>query len=81
MTKAIVAIGYNNYVMEAKDALTIHEILAKAENYHREYRSRDEGGPIYYVWEQDAGNETRSIEIMPDSLYRMAKLAGKPENK
>ena len=78
MTKAIIRIGYDQYVMEAKDALTIHEILAKAECFKREYRNRDEGGPLYYIWEQDLDNESRSFEIMPDNLYRMAKLAGKP---
>jgi len=78
MTKAIVRIGYDQYVMDAEDALTIHEILAKAECFKREYRSRDEGGPLYYIWEQDLDNEARGFEIMPDNLYRMAKLAGKP---
>ncbi len=31
MTKAIIRIGYDQFVMDAGDALTIHEILAKAE--------------------------------------------------
>ena len=78
MTKAIIRIGYDQYVMEAKDALTIHEILAKAECFKREYRSKDDGGPLYYIWEQDVDSESRGFEIMPDNLYRMAKLAGKP---
>lgn len=80
MTKAIVRIGYDQYVMDAKDALTIHEILAKAECFKRNYRSKDDGGPLFYIWEQDAETEPRNIEIMPDNLYRMAKLAGKPED-
>lgn len=78
MTKAIFRAGYEQYVMDAKDALTVHEILAKAELFKRDYRSKDEGGPLYYIWEQDNTTETRSIEILPDNLYRMAKLAGKP---
>ena len=78
MTKAIIRLGYDQYVMEAKDALTIHEILAKAECFKREYRSKDDGGPLYYIWEQDVDSESRGFEIMPDNLYRMAKLAGKP---
>ena len=78
MTKAIIRLGYDQFVMEAKDALTIHEILAKAECFKREYRSKDDGGPLYYIWEQDVYSEARGFEIMPDNLYRMAKLAGKP---
>lgn len=81
MTKAIVQFGYDHYVMDAKDALLMHELLAKAECFKRNYRSQDEGGPTYHVWDQDHITETRSFEIMPDSLYRMAKLAGKPDNK
>ena len=80
MTKAIIRIGYDQFVMDAEDALTIHEILAKAECFKRNYRSKDEGGTLYYVWQQDAETEPRNIEIMPDNLYRMAKLAGKPED-
>jgi hypothetical protein len=81
MTKAIVQVGYDRYVMDAKDALALHEILAKAELFKRDYRTKDEGGPLYHIWEQDHTTETRSFEILPDSLYRMAKLAGKPEDK
>lgn len=79
MTKAIIRFGYDQYVMDVQDAVTMHEIMAKAECFKRDYRSRDNGGPLYYVWGQDADNEARSFEILPDNLYRMAKLAGKPE--
>lgn len=79
MTKAIIRVGYDQYVMDSEDALKIHEILAKAERYKREYRNRDEGGPLHYVWAQDNEDEARSFEVMPDNLYRMAKVAGKPD--
>lgn len=81
MAKAIIRYGYDSYVVEAEDALTIHNILAKAEHYHRKYRSTDDGGTSYYVWEQDTSSEMRDITMMPDGLYRMAKLAGKPDDK
>jgi len=81
MSKAIIRMGYDKYVMDAEDALAIHEILAKAERYSSKYQTRDEGGTVHYVWQQDGGDEMRSFEIMPDSLYRMAKLAGKPDDK
>jgi hypothetical protein len=81
MTKAIIRYGYDNYIVEAEDALRIHEILAKAEHYHRNYRSTQDGGTSYHVWEQDMNSEMRDITLMPDGLYRMAKLAGKPADK
>ena len=81
MTKAIIRFGYDSYVMDAEDALAIHEILARAENYKSKYQRAEEGGTLHYIWDQDGSNETKTIEIMSDSLYRMAKLAGKPEDK
>jgi hypothetical protein len=81
MGKAIIRYGYDSYVVEAEDALRIHEILAKAEHYHRNYRATENGGTSYYVWEQDMNSDMRDITMMPDGLYRMAKLAGKPPEK
>lgn len=81
MAKAIVRMGYDTYAVDAKQALLIHEILAEAELYHRKYRREDEGGTLHHIWPQDATTETKSFEIIPEGLYRMAKLAGKPEEK
>ena len=81
MPKAIVNFGYSDYIVDAEDALTLYNILSKAERYKRDYRSKDEGGPLHYVWEQDNEDEMRNFTIMSDSLYRMAKLAGKPQGK
>lgn len=81
MAKAIVRMGYDTYVVDAKQALLIHEILADAELYHRKYRNSEEGGPLHYIYPQDATTETKSFEIIPEGLYRMAKMAGKPEDK
>jgi len=81
MTKAIVRFGYDQYVMDAQDALVVHEILAKAEFFHRKYRRDTEGGTLFYIWPQEGESDLKSFEIVPDHLYRMAKLAGKPEEK
>lgn len=79
MAKAIVQLGYEHYIMDAQDALKIYEIIAKAERYKNVYRRQDEGGPLHYVWDQGGEQEMRDMRIMPDSLYRMAKVAGKPD--
>lgn len=78
--KAVIRMGYRNYVVDAKDALTFHEIIAKAERYERKYRSDDEGGPLYYIWPQDVddGESMEPITLLPDSVYMLAKMAGKP---
>lgn len=81
MGKAIVRFGYDNYIMEAEDALTIHEILGKSEHYYRKYQSKENGGTMHYVWPQDMSDDLKGLELVPDNLYRMAKLAGKPEDK
>lgn len=79
MTKAVLQLGYDQYVLDAQDALKVYEIIAKAERYKSMYRSREEGGSVHYVWDQGEEREMRDLRIMPDSLYRMAKLAGKPD--
>ena len=79
MPKAIVTIGYDDFIVDAQDALKLHEIIAKAERYKQRYRSRDEGGPLHYVWPQDDEDSTKNIRIISDDLYRVAKLAGKYE--
>ena len=81
MGKAIIRFGYDNYVMEAEDAMRIHEILGKAEHYHSKYQRKEEGGTTHYVWPQDMSDDLKTIHVLPENIYRMAKLAGKPEDK
>lgn len=78
MAKAIVSLGYDEYVVDAEDALKLYEIIAKAERYKRRYRSRDDGGDLHFVWAQDSEDDVKTIRLINDGLYRIAKLAGKP---
>lgn len=78
MSKVVVAIGYKNYVLDTADAIKVAEALSRAELYDTKYRSKDEGGSSVYVWEQGSEDSTITMTILSDSLYRMAKLAGKP---
>jgi hypothetical protein len=78
--KAIVQVGYDEYVMEARDALTIISLLAKAEKYKRVWAKDEDGGTTHYVYPQEADESSkRSLTLLPDNLYRIAKLAGKPD--
>lgn len=77
MTKAIITVGYTEYVLDAKDALTILELIGNAEVYKSKYASASEGGSTHHVWECTY-SDTCTLKLLPESLYRMAKLAGKP---
>ena len=78
MSKVVVAIGYRSYVMDTRDAIAVAEALSKAEMYDTKYKSKEEGGSQVFIWEQAPDEGSITMSILPDSLYRMAKLAGKP---
>jgi len=78
----IVTLGYTDYVVDNKDALTLLDILSNAEKYEDRYVSKDtkenttgEAYHTYHVYENDTQFTAR---IIPTEKYRMAKLAGKP---
>jgi len=78
MSKVMIDIGYRKYVVNTDDAIKIAAMLSTAEMYESRYAKDDKGDSMtmHYVYPQD---EMRwQMEIMPDSIYRMAKLAGKP---
>ena len=81
MGKALMRIGYNNYAMDVSDAVAVMEILGRAEMYQakRDYKVTPTV-TSYHVWGQEPDNDTLSIQLLPDAVYRVAKLAGKPNN-
>ena len=72
----IVEIGYKKYVLSPKNAVLLAEILENAEIYEDKYLGSG-SGYSHHVYPQDAAEIT--LKLLPDSLYRMYKLAGKPE--
>ena len=80
MSKAIIQMGYSKYVVAAEDALKIMEIITSAERFNAQWHKQEEGGTTYHVWDNDT-TELQTVELLPDSLYRMAKLAGKHVDK
>lgn len=76
----VIELGYQSYVMPSKDAIALSELLQKAEVYEQKWlpqEKRTEGSAeyTYHVYE----NERQiNMKIISDSLYQMAKLAGKP---
>lgn len=79
MAKALVQLGYSSYVMDAQAALKLTELLAEAELYEEKWRRSEEGGTTHHVYPQDDSESMRIIKIMPNTLYQIAKMAGKPE--
>ena len=81
MSKALIRVGYNDYVMDISDAVTLMEIMSKAENYKvkHDYNAKPQT-TAYYVWEQEpTSRDSVTITLMPDAVYRVAKMAGKPQ--
>jgi predicted DNA-binding ArsR family transcriptional regulator len=71
----VVELGYTKYVMSNKDAVTIADILEKAELYEQKWRKEEDGGTTYHVYDND---KQFTLTSLTNSLYSMAKLAGKP---
>jgi hypothetical protein len=79
MAKMVISLGWQKYVVDAKQAVAIAEIVSSAELYEVQSKKNEEGDYVttYHVF--DNSEERWTMEVMSDSLYRMAKLAGKPE--
>ena len=78
MSKVAIEINYKKYIVNADDAIKMAAMLSTAEVYETRYTKdhKNDSITMHYVYPQE---ETRwYMEIMPDSIYRMAKLAGKP---
>ena len=78
----IVDIGYKKYIMPKEKAMQLVEVLESAEIYEEKYWSEDkrkESGMTetytYHVYPNEANF---SMQIIGDSKYQMARLAGKP---
>jgi hypothetical protein len=78
MAKVLIEIGWKKFVVDAAEALAVSDMLSKAEMYETKYvkDSNDKQVSMHYVYPQEDSNWR--MEIMPENIYRMAKLAGKP---
>lgn len=82
-----ISIGYTNYIINKEDALTLLAILEKAEVFEEKYISQEERSSMgfpegqshtYHVYPNE---HMFAMKLVGDDLYRMAKLAGKPEKR
>lgn len=89
--KAIVSgvAGYRDLVMDFDDAVVVIKALANAERYGTKYHPAIEATPTTegrsssttkHIWSDHEGASRFSMRIMSDDEYRMAKLAGEPDD-
>jgi hypothetical protein len=78
MAKVVIEVGYKKYVVDAEQAIMVSNMLSTAEMYETRYVKNElgDGVSMHYVYPQE--DMRWQMEIMPDNIYRMAKLAGKP---
>ena len=77
MSKVTMQMPYGDFVLDAKDAITIAEILSKAERYVSKGYGSDAAHFIWHDYNEDAG----AMVVISNERYRLAKLAGKPEDR
>jgi len=80
MSKAIVRVGYEDYIVDADKALVIVEALAGAERYESKYHSALGEVSAHYthhVYDVDTDKKF-DIQVISNKFYLMCKMAGKP---
>ena len=81
MKKAVVQVGYTNFLLDTQKALELLELLADAEIYEEKWRKQEEGGTTYHIFPQITNEGIRQLKVIPHALYHMAKMAGKHEKE
>ena len=75
MAKVVIEMGWSkSFVLDSDRALTLLEILKDAEVFEEKYSTK-----TVHVYEN--ADRSLTMRLLPDAIYRMAKLAGKPEEK
>ena len=76
--KFAVSLPYGERVFDHDDAMLLIEILERSEVMETKYRSKEDGGSLYYVSTPDDRGIT--LKHIPDNQYQIAKMAGpKPD--
>jgi hypothetical protein len=79
--KVKIEIGYKTYIVDANQGVQLMQILNNAEIFEEKTKRCEDASytSSFYCYEQDTKDMMRvNISLIPSSLYRMAKLAGKP---
>lgn len=73
---AVIELGYKNYVLPLADVMKVLELIASADAFEDKYRADAKSSTKHIYAQEDVRFYLR---ILTDDMYRMAKLAGKPE--
>ena len=78
----VIDLGYRKVVMPKEKAMQLMDCLECAELYEEKYWSEEKrkelGMTETYTYHVYTNESNFSMQIMSDSKYQMAKLAGKP---
>jgi len=76
----VIEMGYKSYVVTTEQALAVASVLDKAEIYERKYLTKEErsAGGVEHSHHVYPNEEGFTLRTLSESLYQMAKLAGKP---
>ena len=74
----VVTLSYGELVMPTEDAVQLLKILEGSESYRLKYHSNhgSQNESTHHIFPNDS---TYHARLIGEDLYRMAKLAGKPE--
>jgi|TARA_R110000744_G_scaffold5084_1_gene17887 hypothetical protein len=75
--KAVLKIGYTDYVVDVARATEIMDLIQNSERYEKHWDGTS-GTNNYHIWNEQKEVDTTNLELIPDKLYQMAKLAGAP---
>ena len=75
----VVSLSYGELVMPTEDAVTLMKILERAELYRLKYHNDGATGKSENTHHIFPNDNTYHARLITEDLYRMAKLAGKPE--
>ena len=84
MSKVIVNVGYKHLVVDAEVGVKLLELLATAELYEDKYHGS--GKPSTHHIYANEGHTSAfgmsvDMKLIPNTFYKMAKLAGKPTSE
>ena len=81
----VVDLGWKKYIMSKEKAMQLVDCLEHAELYEEKYWSdekrREIGMTETYTYHVYTNDSNFNMQIISDSKYQMAKLAGKPQEK
>lgn len=78
MTKAIIHVGWDEYVVDLDDAVAHIKMMAHAERYVSKGYGED---TTHHVWDEKGNPRNITLSILSLDAYHAGKMAGEPDKK